>query len=329
MATNKNLKGVVLAAGLGTRLHPLTQTWPKPLVPFLGSTALELALWRLKSACIDSVAINAHHLPEQIIQATSQSLFNQNIHISQEPTLLGTGGVYGPLKTWRDGHDLVILNGDIISDIDVSQLIHHHNATKSIATMVLLPQVIPGESAVWHKDGRVHAIGKDAVGGLSSGNFACAQILSSQFLDLLPETGVFDIISKGYKVALERGHVVSCLLHKGIWHDLRTPQYYWDAIKDSLRRLADDGGDPLGLRHIRRLRQMTTEVRSDYVLSDLYASHDRAGLCLGPWAVIEKGSKVSRDCHIRESVVLPGSVIPPGAHVVQRIVGDGIDIPLV
>jgi NDP-sugar pyrophosphorylase family protein len=328
MAPQPKLKGVVLAAGLGTRLLPLTQAWPKPLVPFLGSSALELALWRLKNACIDNVAINAHYLSEQFIHATSHSLFNQSLHVSYEPTLLGTGGVYGPLKKWRDGHDLLILNGDIISNINITQLIHHHIATKSVATMVLLPHVIPGESAVWHKDGRVYAIGRDPVEGLLSGNFACAQILSSKLLNRLPETGAFDIISKGYKVALDSGETVSCILHQGLWHDLRTPQYYWEAIKDCLRHLASDPGDSLGLRHIRGLRQMPTDVRSDYVLSDLSGFDRRQGLELGPWTVIENGSKIGENCHVRESLILPGAVLPPGSHVSRRILGHGIDIPL-
>lgn len=329
MTTTRQFKGVILAAGLGTRLQPLTTLWPKPLVPFLGTTALELALWRLKSACIDNVAINTHHLPEQIKQAVSQNLLKQEIHISHEPILLGTGGVYGPLRSWREGQGLVVLNGDIISDIDLTLLIDQHVATKSIATMALLPTVIPGETAVWHKNGRIHSIGKEPIPGQSSGNFACAQVLSSEFLDLLPKQGFFDIISKGYLIALERGKTVSCLVHHGIWHDLRTPQFYWEAIKDCLKRIANVQNDTVGVTSVRKLRHMTSVVDSQYVLNDLPYSIDQIDLQLGPWAVIEKGTHLGLNCRVSESVVLPGTTLGPGTEIERRIVGHGIDIPII
>jgi mannose-1-phosphate guanylyltransferase len=328
MTTKLKFKGVILAAGLGTRLQPLTKFWPKPLVPFLGTTALELALWRFKCARIDNIAINAHHLPEQIKQAASQNLLKQEIHISHEPTLLGTGGVYAPLKAWREGQGLVVLNGDIISDIDLTQLIDQHVSTKSLATMAVLPDVIPGESAVWHKNGLIHAIGKVPIDGQSSGNFACAQVLSAEFLDLLPEQGLFDIISKGYRMALDKAMTVSCLVHQGIWHDLRTPQFYWEAIKDCLLRIAAIQNDSVGVMSMRKLRQMTSVVGSQYVLSDLPDSMNQKDLHLGPWAVIEKDTQLGHNCHISESVILPGTTLAPGTRVDRRIVGREIDISI-
>lgn len=329
MTTNRQFKGVILAAGLGTRLHPLTTHWPKPLVPFLGTTALELGLWRLKSACIDNVAINTHYLPDLIKQAVSQNLLKQEIHLSHEPTLLGTGGVYGPLRSWREGQGLVVLNGDIISDIDLTTLIDQHVVTKSVATMALLPKVLPGETAVWYKDGRIHSIGKEPIPGQFSGNFACAQVLSTEFLDLLPEQGIFDIISKGYRIALEKGKTVSCIVHHGLWHDLRTPQFYWEAIKDCLTRIADTKNDTVGVTPMRKLRHMTSVVEPQYVLNDLPDSANLVDLQLGPWTVIEKGSQLGQRCHIRDSVILPGTYLAPGSRVERRIVGHGIDIPII
>jgi mannose-1-phosphate guanylyltransferase len=319
-------KGVVLAAGLGTRLRPLTLTWPKPLIPFLGTTPLELALYRLKRAGIHEVAINSHHLHGQVIQATEKNPFGQTLHVSHEPTLLGTGGVFGALKNWRNNRGLVILNGDVVSDIDINKLIDKHVVSKSVATMVLLSDVIPGESAVWYEDDIVRAITKEKKSDLKPGNFACAQVLSPEFLKLLPENGFFDIISRGYQVAFERRLKVSCVVHAGIWHDLRTPEFYWTAIKDCLKNMVSGQVADLGIKEARASRSLQTSIEDGYVLNDLADFHRSNDCRIGPWAVIEAGSIVGSMCEIRDSIVLPGANIPAGSIVDKRILGPGINV---
>ena len=319
-------KGVVLAAGLGTRLSPLTRTWAKPLIPFLGTTPLELALYRLKRAGIHEVAINSHHLHDQITEAAEKNPFGQSLYVSQEPTLLGTGGVFGPLKNWRNDSGLVILNGDVVSDIDINKLIAKHVVSKSIATMVLLSDVIPGESAVWYEDDIVRAISKEKKSDLRPGNFACAQVLSPDFLNLLPESGIFDIISRGYQVAFERRLKVSCIVHDGIWHDLRTPAFYWAAIKDCLKNTAFGQVADLGIREARASRNLQTSIKDGYVLNDLDDANLSDDWQIGPWAVIEAGSIVGRMSEIRDSIVLPGAHVPAGSLVEGRILGPDIDV---
>lgn len=322
-------KGVVLAAGLGSRLSPLTKTWPKPLVPFLGTTPLELALWRLKLAGLQDVAINAHHLPDQIRQAAARNPFSQSLYVAYEATLLGTGGVYGPLSAWRENCNLVILNGDVISTIDVARLMEHHVATGASATMALLPQVLPGESAVWYEGHHVRAIGRESTPRLHAGNFACAQVLSHDFLELLPKSGAFDIISRGYRVALERGLTVSCLVHHGLWHDLRTPQFYWEALKDCLKTLAHEAHDELGLKMARSRRGLLTAVGEECVLRDGCAPQNTESPQLGPWAVVEVGAVLGPHCQVRESVLLPGASVRAEESISGRILGPAIDIALV
>ena len=183
------LKGVVLAAGFGTRLRPLTDIWPKPIVPFLGSTPLRLALGRLVAADIRQIAINTHYDSKKIEMHLRDCPYGVTPLISFEKQILGTGGVYNPLRKWQGLAHLVVLNGDIVSNIDINRAIACHFDTNAVATMVLLAKVLPGESAVYYKDSQVLEIGK--IGPLDAlcGNFACAQILSPKFLDLLPSEG--------------------------------------------------------------------------------------------------------------------------------------------
>lgn len=290
------VKGVVLAAGLGTRLRPLTERWPKPLIPFVGTTPLELALFRLWRAGVSDVALNAHYLPEQIVDAAKGCIFDQKLRVFVEPTILGTGGAYNPMREWQGDSLLVVLNGDVISTIDVQAMIDHHQKSGAVATMMLLPDVIPGESGVSHQDGRVVAIGKDRPVGSSTGNFACAQVLSPEFLDLLPREGIFDIISKGYLPALAQGLPIGALIHAGFWHDLRTPSFFAAAVFDYLKH-HDAKDDLVGVRTC-RIRRGLSATRIDGV---------------DP---------------VKRSIVLPGEGSSRGSQIADTIVGPGFSVPI-
>lgn len=104
------LAGVVLAAGLGTRLRPLTELRPKPLCPLGDSTCLHAALGYLAPHCgpgPENLAVNAFHLAEQVVAAVGDEA-----HVSVEPGLMGTAGALALLTDWRAGRDVLLVNGD-------------------------------------------------------------------------------------------------------------------------------------------------------------------------------------------------------------------------
>ena len=320
------VKGMVLAAGLGTRLRPLTNIYPKPLVPFAGSTPLELALANLMAAGISDVAINSHYHPEQIARLVQNNPLGQRLVLSYEPELLGTGGAYPPLRSWLGDADLVVLNGDVVSDFDLKSLLVRHHAMQAAASMMLLPTVIPGESSVFHHLGRIHAIGKVAPkSATQAGNFACAQILSPELLDLLPKSGTFDIVSKGYLKALDMGWPVAAEVHSGYWHDLRTPQFYWSAILALLRE--PDLCRAIKLDHLRQTRGLVPlPYANGVLLPTAFSSYKHA--TLGPNVVVESDVHIGAGARVSNSVFLPGAVVPAGATIDHALVGPGIHITL-
>ena len=182
MAKSPSVKGMVLAAGLGTRLRPITDEYPKPLVPMFGVNPLGLAIEQLRSAGIDQLAVNTHYQAEKIANYLGR-FTKGNIKISNEPTILGTGGAYNPLREWLGDSHLAVINGDIVSTIDVAKVVSSHLKSGVLATMVLLPDVIPGESGVSHQNGRITGIGKYGKKSLKEGNFACMQVLSPRFFE--------------------------------------------------------------------------------------------------------------------------------------------------
>ena len=334
----KPAKGMVLAAGLGSRLRPLTTQWPKPLIPFIGTSALELALWRFANAGIRDVAVNAHYLPDQIEAATRSAPFGLAIKFAIEPTILGTGGAYNPLRIWLNDADLVVLNGDVISTVDVPALLEHHRKSGAVATMALLPDVLPGESAVHFNDAGIVAIGKANVSGTKAGNFACAQILSPIFLDLLPKSGSFDIISKGYQLALEAGLKVSACVHLGFWHDLRSPAFFAGAVQEYLRLSPGEAsltGVPAcrlekGRRGISLASQESSQTPCNLagpLMLDHGATIDPSA-SIGPAVMIESGVRIGKGAVVRNSVLLPGADVASGSRIENAVIIQGMTIQL-
>lgn len=313
------LKGMVLAAGLGTRLRPLTDLYAKPLIPFLGTTPLELALWRLRSLGVTAIAVNSHYHAEQIADVVDAKPFGFDLHLSYEPEILGTGGCYNPIKAWLGNDDLLVINGDVVSSVDVGSLWKKHNESSAIATMALLPKVIPGESAVFYEHDRILSFSKEApTETASAGNFACVQILSRAFLELLPTSGSFDVIREGYQVALAQGHKVSAIVHEGVWHDIRNPKYYWLAVKDFLEN--EDKVAAVGIAACRAARGLKSS-RQGTVLSDS-TSKIGAGVTYAGAVMIEPGAVVGEGARLENCLLLPGAVVAAGAVEKNLIVGE-------
>ena len=138
------MKAMVLAAGLGTRLRPLTDDRPKALVEIAGRTMLEIALTRLRAFEIQEVIVNVHHFADMVVQyLKSKNNFGMRIEISREDTLLDTGG--GLKKAawfFQEGHEqnqepFVLHNVDVISTIDLEKMLLQHNENRSLATLAV------------------------------------------------------------------------------------------------------------------------------------------------------------------------------------------------
>jgi NDP-sugar pyrophosphorylase family protein len=188
--------------------------------------------------------------------------------------------------------------------------------------MALLPSVIPGESSVFHQNGAINGISKIPVNnGSQAGNFACVQILSPEFLKLLPENGTFDIISKGYLPALQRGMTICASIHDGYWFDLGTPETYWAAIHQLLKRSALV--EAMGIQACRALHGRATTLTQDGVFIDSLSTVDGTAT-IGPSVVVESNCSISANAQVSESVLLPGASVAPGEVIHQMIVGPKI-----
>lgn len=138
------MKAMIFAAGLGTRLRPLTDTLPKALVPVAGRPMLEHVILKLKASGFDDITINIHHLGEQILEfLRANDNFGVSVHVSDERgKLLDTGGGIKKARPFLDQGDepFLVHNVDILSNVDLKDFFHHHVASSCKATVLVSPR---------------------------------------------------------------------------------------------------------------------------------------------------------------------------------------------
>lgn len=226
------MKGVILAAGLGTRLLPLTQTVPKALLPLQNKPLISYPLALLRRYGLKEVAINLHHLGDQIHQTLGDgSPWRLKIHYSWEKEILGTGGGIKKASSLFPNESLLIMNCDVLIDLSLDEAIQFHKRNKAEATMVLHPRE-PGSPFSPIEVNQEHQIVQ--IGGETNPGdwvYTGVQILEPSFLERLP-SGSSGLIEHGYQPALTAGLKICGFPHDGYWNDIGTLDRYRQAEQD-------------------------------------------------------------------------------------------------
>jgi mannose-1-phosphate guanylyltransferase len=214
---------MVLSAGLGTRLRPLTDLRAKPLVPVGDRPALAHVLDHLRAAGVPRAVVNAHHLAGQVVAFVRAQPWD--VRVSEEVELLGTAGGIAQAQGLLGEGDVLVWNGDILADVDVRALVGAHEA---LATLVVQP-LAPGEGAVG-LDGQGHVVrlrterfGEETRGGQFLGIYVLGAALRGRLVS--PGGLVEDVLVP----ALARGERVHSFEFRGAWHDIGTLESYREA----------------------------------------------------------------------------------------------------
>lgn len=227
------LNGMIFAAGLGTRLRPLTNDRPKALVELNGKTLLERVIGRMKEVGVERLVINIHHFADQVKTFLREhDNFGMDIVLSEErKELLDTGG--GVLKA-RDlfipGQPVLIHNVDILTDLDLNALIRQHEERDAYATLVVKPcladRVLKFNHGIlkgWeNKRTGEQKIVDEGFYRATEYNYCGIQILSPDYLKNIVLKGVFSIIDEHLTQA--KDHPVELFQHDGFVLDLGTPE---------------------------------------------------------------------------------------------------------
>jgi NDP-sugar pyrophosphorylase family protein len=225
------MKAMILAAGYGERLWPLTADRTKPALPVLGKPLVGYVAEYLAGHGVNEAIVNLHHRPDSVRASLGDGArFGLKLEYIHEPVILGTSGALDNARDFFDDHTFVLVNGKIITDIDLALAFETHRRTKALATLVLKKNDARERfSVVETRDGLVQRFGgMPAESGDVPLMFTGIQILEPRIFDYIPR-GIFSHTTTDvYPQAIARGERIAAHVGEGIWYELSTLRRYLD-----------------------------------------------------------------------------------------------------
>lgn len=245
------MRAMVLAAGLGARLRPLTDDRPKALVEVAGQTLLEIALRRLREFGIHQVIVNVHHFADMVIGYLKQNRnFGMQVEISREEILLDTGG--GLKKAaWfffeepGDGEPFLLHNVDVLSTIDLGRMVQFHRDNHALATLAVQDRPT-SRYLLFDEESQLcgRQAGRDQPPETVRPSqktlplaFSGVHVISPRLLPLITEQGVFSIITPYLRLAGQGEKIAAFRADAYYWRDLGKPENLTHAERDVIQKV--------------------------------------------------------------------------------------------
>ncbi|MDU9048077.1 MAG: sugar phosphate nucleotidyltransferase [Candidatus Electrothrix sp. Rat3] len=299
------MQAMLLAAGFGTRLRPYTLVRPKPLFPICNIPLLHILLDKLIALGCERIVVNCHYLPQQIKAAVADK---PGVILQHEAEVLGTGGgLRKALEHFQDGPDgpngpVLVMNGDIYHDIDLSRLVTAHAASKDAVTMAL--HDYPRFNSVPVQQDRVQdflsskevirKIKKEGVEEQTLLAFTGIHIVNRDVLEAIPQECFFHIIDL-YRELAKEGKIGFSRIDGSFWQDMGTPDDYLDLH-----------------RHLLSSRTPSWQIHESAIIGKDVQFNDWGAV--GPGAVIGDGTQLAR------CVAWEGAEIVAGAELADEII---------
>jgi mannose-1-phosphate guanylyltransferase len=325
------MQALVLAGGEGTRLRPLTLTQPKPAIMLVDRPLIRYMIDWLARHDVDEVIMACGFRADLLRERLGESGGDRpRIRYLEEPEPLGTAG---PIRFAADLLDerFLVLNGDVLTDLDLTALMRQHDDRGAVGTLALYPVPdVTGYGLVRRRDnGEItEFLEKPDPAQVDTDEInAGAYVLERSVIDLIPSGRAVSIEHEVFPRLV--GHGLYGTRLEGYWMDIGTPERYLQATWDILERRVDTDLGPR-LDHSAPLVAPAARVDSGATVRApaLVAAgvEIESGAQIGPRAVIGRDSVVAVDAAITGSVLLAGCRVARGARVVEAIVGAGVEI---
>lgn len=283
----------ILGAGLGTRLRPLTDRLPKPLVPLFHRPLAEWAMDACTGLGIRRFAINTHHLPEKWEDFRARNP-ESDVTFFHEPVLLETGGGLKNIEAWIGNDTLLVHNGDIFSTMPLEKLVAAHEASGLPVTLALRSNGSDSDKRVALDASLTRVTDLRHSLGVAKGThvFSGIYCVSPEFLNLIPSGEIISVIP-AFLELVKAGRLGAIVLDEGVWLDLGDRESYLQAHREL---------------------DLASPIHPDAVIE---AGAIIENSVVGPGAVIESGAVV------KNSVVWPGGRVSGNAVLDRCIVALG------
>lgn len=315
------MRGMILAAGLGTRLRPLTLELPKPVVPVLGRPLCSYNIEFLRRAGVREFLLNLHTKPKLIQQRmTGWAGGKIPVRYTLEPLILGTGGGLRNAADFLREDTFVAMNGDTVLRFPFASALAFHRERRALATLVLLPDPWKRYTPVWTDgEGRITGFGDEAGEGVRSGFYTGCQIAEPELLSRIPGKGASCIIRETYAPLIREKAPVFGFHATGTFLEFGSPADYLRGTLDLLR-------EGFG----RKPDRSVTEGSGDIIFPVHIASGTRigSGARIGPDAVLEEGSSVGEGASLSGSILWPRASVAPGETVHGAVVTPRVRISI-
>ena len=333
------MKAMILAAGLGTRLQPLTDRLPKPLLPLMLVPMVGHLLTQLRCQGVREVVINGHHLAGQLAAWLGDgSRWGLRLAFAHEPAILGTAGALKNAEPLLRETPFLVINADVLADFDLQALWAWHHARGALVTLVVRPDpaarkfgpvVVDERNRVRQINGRPQAL--DTGPGEAETVFTGIQIVDPQVLDAIPANRFVSTTVDTYPRLLQNGQPLLAYHHHGYWLDVGVPERYLQAHRDLLDGALGTSWEtrlPAGCRVVRSAgeQRMNDAILNPPVVlgADVTLA---AGARVGPYAVLGSGCRLGPNAEVRESVLGDHATVGAGVALRRCILGPGARVP--
>ncbi len=293
------MKAMILAAGFGTRLWPLTIERTKPAIPFLNRPLIAFTIDYLKQFGITEIIVNLHHEPDSVREQIGDgSEYGVKITYSvEDPIILGTAGALDPVRHLLKDETFFVINGKIITNLDLNAALETHRQRKAIATLVMRPnpkrekfsQIIVDEAGNYQGfSGFPELLTTDHQPPTTFLTtplmFTGIHILEPEILDYIPSGVEYDSIRQVYPQVMSEGKIVAAHVGEGDWYELSTLARYLEISLEFMRR-----------------------DKIDFTA--------------------DKGCEIASTANVKDSILWRNVKISSGAKINQCIIADGVRIP--
>ena len=329
------MKALILAAGLGTRLRPITHLLPKPMLPVFGAPLIEHIVAQLRDQGINRIFVNLHHMPEKVMTHLQDGgKLGVEIRYSVEPSILGTAGAIKKLEEELGGAPFLVVNGDTVRPIFLEALLERHRVLGKAVTLLLQEDSQgPDSNSVFLAEGG-EVVGfwslgtREAPSRLKPCHFLGVQVMEPEVLSLIPPDAFWEA-QRLWKELLENGMGLAGYCQDGYWKDLGTVDAYLELHRDFLDTKAK------GLIPGREVEPgiwigenvsigQEVEITPPVFLGDRTVVGKKSKV--GPYAVVGPRSHLGDKSKAERCIIWPGVRVGPRRVVGQEILAEGLRI---